>query len=685
MDLPWWKTPRRIIQPILTIEDGAIDAEKMVRELRDAGCNTILQNVGGMVAWYPTKIAYHEQPDGMNGDVLDAVIRTASTYGMRVLGRFDFSGLREDAFQAHPAWFFTGGDGRPMIDKNFYATCMSGLYINEYVIPVIREVIEHYRLDGAFFNMFGYRTIDRRGIFHGPCYCDACQRAYRAYSGGDLPATLPHGHSETLKYQKFSSDRYMETLKVLNSLFKENNPEFAMLIGLGMRSPAFLKQGLGETTEVEIHWITPNPKKIAVDRQAGWRYITGDTCRQVRTMGGYASMINLYTCGGGRLIAHSRGFVSMGIAQTMANGGWPFIAFTGKAWCWDKKHEQAVKSLFLFMKDNEDCFQGLKSAARIVLINSYRDLIVSGGDQDFLWEFRGFYSTLVRAHQEFDVVDIAQLEDGDPDALLAKYRLAILPNSKYIPLSAVKALERFVSHGGRLIATGEIGKYGEGKDVLWGLKELLGIEKVAAVRSYVENAFFRDDGNFLPNTELVSVNGRVVYAEYKEKTEKLLPMMGEIEYASPELECLTSKNGQYGLVYHFYGKGKSAYIPWELGKLVHVYGQEDHIALMEGIIDNFMEEDRPFITNAPPQVEITLHRQENGRQILQLVNESGQDGMEMRTPITIRDIFVGIKASPSAKVIAKFGGISLLSDTVQNGYLMITLPILELYEMITIE
>lgn len=685
MNSPWWTTPRRVIQPILTVEDGDIDAAAMVEELHDMGCDTILQNVGGMVAWYPTGIAHHVEPARMEGDVLGTVIEAAAKHGMRVLGRFDFSGLREEAFQAHPSWFYIGVDGRPMMDKGFYATCMSGAYLEEFVIPLVREVTSRYRLDGAFFNMFGYRTADRRGVFHGPCHCEACRKKYSAYSGGPLPGSLPHSHPDTVLYQGFSGSRFLDTLKRLDGLFKEKNPEFAMLIGNGSRSPSILLQGVGETTEVELHWTAPNPKRIAPAPQTGWRYMTGDTCRQVRTMEGFGSMVNLYTCGGGRLTAHSRNFAAMGIAQTIANGGGPFIAFTGKPWAWDSKHREAVSSFYSFMRDNADCFRGLRSEARIVLVNSHRDLGLPEGREDFLMEFRGFYGTLVRAHQEFDVVDIAQLERTGADRLLSRYRLAMVPNARHIPGAASAALERFVSGGGRLLATGESGRYdGEG-GTAWSLGEVLGVEEADCVRPYVENAFFRGAERFLPDTKLLSVNGRVVYAKYSHDAEKLLPMTGEIEYASPELECVPPENGRYGLVLHRHGGGKSAFLPWELGKLIHAYGQEDHISLLEAVTDLLLEEPRPFVTDAPPQVEITLHRQESGRLVLQLVNETGQDGIEMRAPVPIRDITVGVRAPANAKAAARFGKAGILPCEERDGYLTMTLPELGLYQLITID
>ncbi len=684
--MKWWTTPRRVIQPILTVGDGKCDVRAMVEELAEMGCDTILHNVGGMVAWYPTQVECHQTPPGMVGDPLGQVIETARSKGMRVMGRFDFSGLTEQAYQAHPSWFYRDENGKSMIDKGYYATCMSGAFMDEYVLPIIREVVQKYQLDGAFLNMFGYRTTDRRGVYHGPCQCSSCQTRYPALMGQPLPKAL--GNEEINEsYRSFCDKGFMETLRWIDQQFKAVNPDFTMLIGYGTQSPYFLLEGIGETTEVELHWTPPNPKQINNGQYVNWRYVTGASCRQLRTMdSGFGSMINLYTCGGGRFTAHSAGFVESGLAQILANGGGPFIAFTGEPWALDRKHRPAIRTFYRFMADHEDYFSNLQSVARIALLNAGKELRTAASSENFAKEFRGVYNTLLRAHHEFDVVDVMQLERPDGENLLDRYRLVVLPNIHMLTQTVIDSLQKFVQQGGHLLVTGECSlQQGAAKEN--SLAMLLGITNVDMVHPYVENAFLRNDGSLpsLCDTDVVVMNGRYVYTKRQKNCNAMVPMTGELEFASPELEVLMPENGQHGFITVPQGKGVAAHIPWEIGKLIYTYGLQDHILFLEDAVKLALDEPAVIATDAPGQVEVTLYRQPNGRMILQLVNQSGQDGIEVRSPITITDLNLTVCCKNLEKVTTRFGEEQQLSATRQGDMLTFKLPKLELYQLITLE
>ena len=88
-DRPWWRTPRRVFQPILRVNDGALDPRDMARQFRGFGCNTILANAGGIAAWYPTKVPYHTQVPGMRGDFLGELLEESHRLDMRVIIRFE--------------------------------------------------------------------------------------------------------------------------------------------------------------------------------------------------------------------------------------------------------------------------------------------------------------------------------------------------------------------------------------------------------------------------------------------------------------------------------------------------------------------------------------------------------------------------------------------------------------------
>ena len=56
----WWKNPTRIIQTNLQIKDtDKIKPYKLAEQIKELGANTLVYNVGGIYAWYESKIKYH--------------------------------------------------------------------------------------------------------------------------------------------------------------------------------------------------------------------------------------------------------------------------------------------------------------------------------------------------------------------------------------------------------------------------------------------------------------------------------------------------------------------------------------------------------------------------------------------------------------------------------------------------
>ena len=117
-DARWWMTePIRFLQTNLSETDSTVDPHQLVSAVADVGANTFLVNMGGIVAQYPTRVAFHYPstflPAGR--DLFGDVLRDAHARGMRVVGRFDLSKTQKPAYDAHPEWFFRRADGQPAI------------------------------------------------------------------------------------------------------------------------------------------------------------------------------------------------------------------------------------------------------------------------------------------------------------------------------------------------------------------------------------------------------------------------------------------------------------------------------------------------------------------------------------------------------------------------------------------
>jgi hypothetical protein len=132
----WWMDePVRPIQTNLRETDSTLDPQRLVRQVAEFPANTLLFNLGGIVAQYPTRVEFHyaspHLPPGR--DLFGDVLQEAHARGMRVVGRFDLSKTQKRVFDAHPEWFFKRANGEPAIYNGLRLT-RSGVY-DRFTLP----------------------------------------------------------------------------------------------------------------------------------------------------------------------------------------------------------------------------------------------------------------------------------------------------------------------------------------------------------------------------------------------------------------------------------------------------------------------------------------------------------------------------------------------------------------------
>ena len=91
-DSTWWNhTPIRLIQTNLPETKAVIDPDAYVDSVVAIAANTVLLNVGGIVANYPTKLEYQYRNPYLKTDLVGELVKKLHSKGIRVIGRFDFS------------------------------------------------------------------------------------------------------------------------------------------------------------------------------------------------------------------------------------------------------------------------------------------------------------------------------------------------------------------------------------------------------------------------------------------------------------------------------------------------------------------------------------------------------------------------------------------------------------------
>ena len=172
--VPWYQTMRRCGQVNFNERDPIeLNIDDWLDYWSSLKIHALLLNGGGILAFYPTRIAYHHKSQYLDGrDLFGDFASAAKKRGIRVVARLDCNYAWEEAWKAHPEWFERRADGTPVQHDQstwLYKTCMYSAYFTEQMPAIIREINSLYDVDGFFTN--GWPGAD------GPsaCHCAECR------------------------------------------------------------------------------------------------------------------------------------------------------------------------------------------------------------------------------------------------------------------------------------------------------------------------------------------------------------------------------------------------------------------------------------------------------------------------------------------------------------------------------
>jgi hypothetical protein len=585
----WWMdAPIRLVQTNLRETDSALDVKRLAQQLAEFPANTLLFGMGGIVAHYPTKVAFHYPspylPPGR--DTFGEMLKEAHARGIRVICRFDFSKAQKPVFDAHPEWFFRKANGEPVIYNGLYSTCINGGYYGEQALKILTEALDRYDIDGLFFNGLGNGTADYSGNPVGLCHCDNCRTRFQARYHRPVPVTPDAG------YRSFMASAKQEVVAAISELLHRKRPR-----------AAFINGSEGITSESNTALDRPLPL---------WPYSASDNVNRARNSELSKMAFNL--CIG--FVAIPYRFVTVPAAevqlrqfQNMAHGAGPTFVAVGTLDQEDQSGIIAARAPFQWHAEHEDLYVGQQSAARVLLLHGRQE------------SYRGFFRMLSEQHIPFAVSDnFKWIDDPSRD-----YQLVISSDG------ATAELDRYVRRGGRLLAAGA-------------KEPALRLGKVVRKWTETQSAYFRiRDREMFPSlgsTQLLFVNGE--YLEMEPAGKPLLTLIPPSMFGPPEKVHINRvETDKPGLLLTDYGKGRVAYIPWDVGGLYYEHSSPGHAGLVTDVIDRLLPAGRQLRTNAHPLVEITVMRQpKRGRTIVHFVNLSGHSSTAYFAPVEMRDIEV---------------------------------------------
>ncbi len=623
----WWmEEPVRWVQTNLRQTDAALDPARLVAQVAEFPANTLLFGMGGIVAYYPTRVPFHypspHLPPGR--DTFGEVLRLAHARAIRVIGRFDLSKTQKAAYDAHPEWFLRRANGEPVIYNNLYSTCINGGYYREHGLTILAEALDRYDVDGLFFNMFGNQMSDYSGSPIGPCRCDNCRRRY----GRELPA------EPDAAYRAFLAASAREVAAQFAELIHRKRPRAGFFTYIQQHT-----DGIMSESNTSVSRALPL-----------WPYSASDNVDRARNSEPGKMAVNLcmsFIDYAWRFATVPAGEIGLRLYQNMAHGG--ALAFTmhGTPDQEDRQALAAARPVYAWHQRRQDLYVGQESAARVLLL---------GGRSS---SYRGFFRLLAERHIPFAVSDnLNWIGKREFDLVIA-------------PEGVPDGLDRWVREGGRLLGAGpRPPAFAPGKLV----------RRWPRTQGYWR---VRDRSLFpsLPDTNLLLLDGE--FAEMEPVARPALTLIPPSRFGPPELVWTDKvETDKPGLILADVGRGRLAWLPWDLGALYHRLSLTAHSALASDLIDHLLPAGRQLLTDAHPLVEITLMRQ-RGRTLVHFVNLSGHADTAYHAPLPMREIEVRLKGNYQS---ARSAALERPLPTTRAGeYTRFVLPTLEAYDAVVVE
>lgn len=693
----WWQEePIRLVQTNLREIDARFGPRQIVREVEAFGANAILFSVGGIVSFYPTRLRFQtpvpylcagralERTPLYGGpvdsewavrDFVGEAVDEAHALGLRFIARLDLSKCHKHVYESRPEWFFRRPDGKPQLYNGLYSTCVSGGYYQEYSFEIMREILERYKIDGFFFNMFGFKSYDYSGNYHGLCQCDNCQRRFRELYGEQLPREVDLSspvYLDYLEFQRVTADALTESI----AEFIHQRPGLALV-----------------NYQVQFADMVRSESNSAVDRPLPmWQLSASDNVKRVR--GTYPDKPSCNTAVyfvdiPYRFASVSTHQTALRLAQDIVHGGDIDLYVLGTLQQEDQQALGGARDIYRFAAVHADLYRGMRSLARTCLLYPGRSYVYSVAAHA---AYRGAFRILTEHQVPFDCAHDLALAGAGGDELLARYDLLILPDAACLSDQQAAVIDAFVERGGCLLATGATGLYterGRPRDAY--ALGCLGADQVkttqldmrgAYLRVGLKGAHERELLSHVPRTDLIFLDGAMRFVEPRPGATSSLTLVPPCAYGPPEKVAIDQVESDVpGILWHDYGRGHTAYLPWGVDALYYRHSNPAHDGLYYSVLRAFSP--RPqAIVDAGPQLELGVFAQRDGGYLVNLVNLSGHHGTAFFAPVPMRELELRLLLGREVQTARSLQLDQDLTLVQEDSYTVTRLPVLNLFDTI---
>lgn len=669
-DDTWWnRAPYRLIQTNLREVDATMDTDAYVQSMVDASATVVLLNVGGIVANYPTKLPYHFRNPFMKGDLVGDLVKKLHDKGIKVIGRFDFSKLNETLAAKKPAWLYVGTNGEHVNYNGQVHTCINGGYQQEYSKEILKEAINTYPLDGIFFNMIGYTTSDYSGVNYGICQCENCKKRFYDSTGHTLPVKADLRDPVFREYNAFKKS-------TADKLFKEIGQHIKML------NPKLM---INTYADSGVDMIA-SESGASLSREYEWNYSATDNVKRI--LGSYkdrapGNLLIYFQDIGFRHIGTSPNLAKVWMLENMLHGApLGFVVIGTLVNYEDRIFIPTLNDLYGFHKSNENLFTNVQSVSNVGLIRGSGD------------EYKGMIKLLTEEHIMYDVIEPSTAGTERTPRKLEEYEVLILANVENMDDQLISVIDNYVKNGGRILTTGATSTNdGSGKPMNSIRLQAFGVMPAYEKFKQAKSTYLKvseSDKAQLGEKEFKDFTIMMMYSDFLKCKPRgnsaagLLKLVPETKFGPPEKCYFTQQNitDIPGVITNTFGKGKSVFIPWQLGSQYHFKGNYMHRALFVGVLQNILKVDRTVITDGSPLIEMShMANRNNAFEWIGMINHTGQIGGSLREPVAIHNTPIRFKPLRPVKEIKLMRSGKLLEFNERNGWVECTVPQVNDFEM----
>lgn len=620
----WWQKPLNIIQYNLQIMDTPeMQPEQIAEDAKNAGANAVVLNVGGIYAWYESRIKFHHRnefiPEGKK--LLEEILWECHKRNIHVIGRFDFSKADDVVFLQHPEWFVKTAEGEPVVYGGkrmgrwtlLMSTCInSGYRKEEFAEKVLEEAIGMLEIDGIFFNAPHMEE----------CWCENCRKKYSSMYHTELPLDKNRWENE------WKLKCLNENMELLYRKIKTLNPKLPVI----------------------IYYNTYNESGMKNSEHLDEKYMTADLlCTEAQ---------DILSVGKTNLPYRWKPTLNMKLGEMLENSPQPLgIIHSCPGMDWrhtglpTAEHEywmsqipasggQLWHSLTGFNETITDK-RMIKAVTRVnrkaLISNQYMEDARELVDAVLLWDGKkkelAMAKALLECHIAFRFMDLSMLDLEQ----LGKCPAVVLADGIKLKEEQIRMIQEYTAQGGKVIV--------EKTDItsIENFCELIGIRKNGICEEMIQAAYGEFQEEFqkqcgIENQKYIPIRGNYLYVRPNPDTRTVMTLIPPFAPADgvgapPERASLVLKHTDVpAVLINQFGKGQVLGVFFELAEQIEQIGLADQKAVLENLFE-FLTSDRKWINGSRIPDGVILNVWEKGRRrMIQIVNGIGERPLKDTIP-----------------------------------------------------